>query len=99
MLLEEVDKRNQAHQVTDQNLKDDIRRLKKGVLSFQGFMFKSHCRELIDSEREITLKEYEDIAAEHEAYNGLGGNHEGDVLFALVKQKFENHIRSQHEEQ
>lgn len=34
MLLEEVDKRNQAHCVTDQNLKDDIRRLKKGVLSF-----------------------------------------------------------------
>ena len=34
--------------------------------------------------------EWEEIDADHEAYNGLGGNHKGDHLYELVKKKAEN---------
>ena len=35
----------------------------------------------------ISLDEWEEIDADHEAYNRLGGNHKGDELFRLVKEK------------
>ena len=53
----------------------------------QGKNFKSDCRRLLDENHEITLDEWEEIDADHEAYNGLGGNHRGDELFELVKKK------------
>lgn len=58
----------------------------------QGKNFKSDCRRLLDENHEITLDEWEEIDADHEAYNGLGGNHRGDELFELVKKKVENTI-------
>ena len=68
--------------------------MRSGLLSIQGRDFKRHCRELLDDEHEITLDEWEQIDADHEAYNGLGGNHKGDQLYELVKKKVENNLLS-----
>lgn len=73
-------------------LSGEISCLKAGLLSMQGKNFKSDCRRLLDENHEITLDEWEEIDADHEAYNGLGGNHRGDELFELVKKKVENTV-------
>ena len=71
------------------NLSDEMRSLKKGLLSIQGKEFRANCRKLLEDGHEITLDEWEEIDADHEAYNGLGGNHKGDQLYGLVKKKAE----------
>ena len=71
------------------NLSDEMKSLKKGLLSIQGKEFRANCRKLLEDGHEITLDEWEEIDADHEAYNGLGGNHKGDQLYALVKKKAE----------
>lgn len=65
-------------------LQDQIDSLKRGILSIQGHNFKEYCRELLEEEKEITLKELEVCQEEHDVYNYLGGNHTGDLLFDLV---------------
>ena len=71
-------------------LADQIKVLKAGLLSIQGRTFKSNCRRLLDQNHDITLEEYEEITKDHEAYNSLGGNHNGDQLYLLVRKKVEN---------
>lgn len=73
-------------------VKDSLDVLTKGILSMQGKQFKEDCRKLLLPEHIITLEEYEQISKDHDAYNGLGGNHEGDRLFNLVQKKFEENI-------
>ena len=73
-------------------IKSMLGALTQGVLSMHGREFKNRCWELLDEDHEITLDEYEDISADHDAYNALGGNHEGDRLFDLVKKKFEKSL-------
>ena len=63
--------------------------LKAGLLSIQGKEFRENCRKLLADDHEITLDEWEEIDADHEAYNGLGGNHKGDHLYELVQKKAE----------
>jgi hypothetical protein len=41
----------------------------------------------------ITLKEFEEVRKEHETYNSLNGNSDGDALFELVKKKYENTLK------
>lgn len=64
-----------------------VKSLKKGMLSMQGRTFKDACRDALKEDHVLTLTEYENLDADHEAYNGLGGNHEGDALWALVQEK------------
>jgi hypothetical protein len=66
--------------------------LKAGLLSVQGKQFKDNCRTLLDSNHKISLDEWEEIDADHDAYNGLGGNHTGDHLYELVKKKAEKQL-------
>lgn len=73
-------------------LRDEFETLRIGILSVQGDLFKKHCRTLLQSQHTITLEEYEDLEEEHKAYKRLGGNHNGDILYAQVKKKFENNI-------
>lgn len=96
MLLEEIEKKNQEWQKEDKEIRKDIELLKKGVLSFQGRIFKDHCREFLKA-KDVNLDEFEDLEAEHNVYNGLGGNHEGDVLFGLAKKKVEEELTKRHE--
>ena len=70
-------------------LQEEIKILKAGLLSIQGRTFKSNCRRLLDQNHEITLEEYEEITKDHDAYNSLGGNHNGDQLYSLVRKKVE----------
>lgn len=71
-------------------LQNEIKILKAGLLSIQGRTFKNNCKRLLEENHEITLEEYEEITKDHEAYNSLGGNHNGDQLYKLVRQKVEN---------
>ena len=95
MILAEVDKKNQSYQTETASIQKDLQQLKQGVLSFQGKMFKDHCHAFLEKEQ-FCLEEFEELGKEHSAYNGLGGNHEGDILFNLAKRKVENEIIKQH---
>lgn len=74
------------------SLSDEMGYLKAGLLSMQGKEFRANCKKLLDENHEITIDEWEEIDADHEAYNGLGGNHRGDSLFELVKKKAEKNL-------
>lgn len=78
---------DQALQTEIDNIITIIKSLKKGMLSIQGRAFKDACREALKEDHVLTLTEYENLGADHEAYNGLDGNHEGDALWALVQEK------------
>lgn len=71
---------------------DNVDALKNGVLSMQGKIFKGDCRRLLEPNHIITEEEYEDIVADHNSYNGLGGNHIGDSLFKTVMNKWNAQI-------
>lgn len=70
-------------------LQNEIKILKVGLLSVQGRIFKNNCHRLLEQHHEITLEEYEEITKDHETYNSLGGNHNGDQLYLLVRKKVE----------
>lgn len=71
-------------------LAEEIKVLKAGLLSIQGRTFKGNCRRLLDPDHDISLEEYEEITKDHDAYNSLGGNHNGDQLYQLVRKKVED---------
>lgn len=75
------------------DIKGEMSSLKAGILSIQGREFKAHCRQLLDpSHGPITTDEWEEITADHDAYNGLGGNHLGDQLYSSVEKKFNKNL-------
>lgn len=71
---------------------DYIETLKTGVLSVQGSHFRQQCKEILDSGRDISVDEFEQLESDHNVYNTLGGNHLGDALFAAVELKFKAQI-------
>lgn len=73
-------------------LVQDFNLLKKGMLSIQGRQFKEFCARLLDQDHDLILEEYRQCCIEHDVYNGLGGNHDGDNLFHLVEKKAENFL-------
>lgn len=92
--LKEIQKEIQAEFVRsdkkETELQNEIKILKNGLLSIQGRTFKANCKKLLEEDHEISLEEYEEITKDHDAYNSLGGNHNGDQLYQLVRQKVEN---------
>lgn len=77
------------------DLEEQVRMLRSGVLSVQGRQFKADCRRLLDPNHNISLEEYEDIEEDHIVYNNLGGNHNGDKLFAMVEAKYKQGLHNQ----
>lgn len=71
-------------------VKDEMNCLKRGLLSMQGKEFRAECARVLAEDHILTLDEYEQLEEDHAAYNGLGGNHKGDSLFELVKEKAKN---------
>ena len=71
----------------DQEQDKKMDELRAGLLSLQGPLFKERCHNLLEPDHRIEVEELERITRDHEAYKGLGGNHEGDTLFDLVKEK------------
>ena len=78
----------------DEKQDQKMNELLAGLLSIQGRAFKEKCRELLEVEHLITVTELENITKDHEAYKGLGGNHEGDTLFNLILEKAKKDIPS-----
>lgn len=73
-----------------QAIEKELNILSKGILSIQRKEFLAECRKLLAEDHVITLEEWEELDNDHDAYNGLGGNHKGDQMFNLVKKKFES---------
>ena len=84
--LEELTQRSDAN---DKLIRQEIDGIRAGLLTIQGDVFKSKCRDLLKADF-ISLEQYETLERDHSAYNALGGNHTGDELFKLVKKKFES---------
>ena len=89
VVKESEDKSNEA----DQILHEEMDLIKKGVLTIEGAWFKTECRKLLEADHIIAREEFEAITLEHDGvYNKLGGNHDGDVLYKLVAEKYKNQI-------
>ena len=71
----------------DLELQKQLDLLRKGILSLQKKEFFKECQALLEEDHEMTLDEYQQCIEDHDAYNGLKGNHRGDSLFALVQEK------------
>lgn len=69
---------------------EELHKLKAGVLSIYKKEFTQDCRKLLDPAHIITYDEFQNVSRNHEVYNGLGGNHEGDEMFAIVKEKYQD---------
>lgn len=76
----------------DAVLQEQVNVIKSGILSIQKKNFKQDCRELLREGRDITLEEFETLQEEHNIYNSLGGNHDGDILFEMVREKATNQL-------
>ena len=81
----------------DEHIHAEIDSIKNGVLSIEGRAFKEDCRKLLEPGHIITLAEYEALQAEHEIYNSLGGNHEGDGVFSMAEAKYRNGLKNAEE--
>ena len=77
-------------------LKQEFDIIKKGVLSVQKRDFKKMCKELLEPDHKLTLEEYRICNDEHDIYNRLGGNSDGDTLFELVQKKAESLFTQNH---
>ena len=76
----------------DKKMNEHFFRMKDDILTIEGAYFRSECRKLLQKEHIITQEEFNTITLEHDAYNSLGGNHEGDMLFEMVREKHRNQI-------
>lgn len=95
-LISEIDKNNSMRMKNledtmaeaNQKQNDTIEAIRAGVLDIQKESFMAFGTELLAEGHRITREEYELFENRHEAYNKLGGNHNGDSLFADVKLKY-----------
>lgn len=71
----------------DKQLQKQLTNLQKGILSLQRKQFITECQLLLEEDHTLTLDEYQQCIEDHDAYNKLGGNHNGDSLFHLVEEK------------
>ena len=91
-LLSIVKKDREDRIEADKRIEASIDKMQDGMLSIQGRNFKNDCHKLLKPDHVIYVKEYEQLLADHIVYNKLGGNHEGDALFAMVEAKYKNTI-------
>ena len=103
-MLEEISKQSE---LKDAELKAEVEVLKtsmekittsinavsSGVLNMQGNIFKSECKELLQPGIVIEQAQYEKCMSDHNVYNSLGGNHDGDHLFNLVTAKYTHQLK------
>ena len=48
------------------------------------------CKKLLDPEYVISFDDFSQISADHDLYNRLGGNHQGDIYFKAIEDKYHN---------
>jgi len=71
----------------DKKMNERVSGICNDILTIEGASFRAECRKLLKKEHIITQDEFNTITLEHDAYNNLGGNHEGDMLFEMVREK------------
>lgn len=81
----------------DKKMNERIGNMRNDVLTIEGAYFRAECRKLLKKEHIITQEEFNTITLEHDAYNNLGGNHEGDMLFEMVREKHRNQLLTKEE--
>ena len=96
-LLKIVEKDRDERIEADERIEGTLTNMQDGMLAIQGRNFKNDCHKLLKPDHVIFYKEYEQLVADHAVYNKLGGNHEGDELFEMVKAKYKNTIGKQSE--
>lgn len=69
-----------------------IDNMRGDVLTIEGAYFRAECRKLLAKDHIITQEEFNTITLEHDAYNNLGGNHEGDMLFEMICEKHRDQL-------
>ncbi len=87
--IEEYDKRSVEE---DKKIYKNLQTLKDGMLSIQGVAFKEECNKLLHQAAPITYDQFTRILNEHNVYNSLGGNHDGDLLFEMVEVKYKQNL-------
>lgn len=99
-LIEVIQKSYKMSQKDDEKLQSQIDHMrnclevvKSGILNLQGKTFKQECRKVLENKENLSIEEFERIQADHDVYNSLGGNHDGDSLFNLVEHKYKNKIQ------
>lgn len=76
----------------DKKVNEEISSMRGDVLTIEGAYFRNECRKLLREDHVITNAEFNIITVQHTAYNNLGGNHEGDALYEMVKAKHQKHL-------
>ena len=68
--------------------------IRLGVLALYKKYFYETGRKLLTPNHTITYDEYIEFTKDHETYNGLGGNHEGDQIYRSVVEKYNAQTRA-----
>ncbi len=50
------------------------------------------CERLLDPDYVITFDDFTQICADHNLYNRLGGNHQGDIYFKAIEDKYHHQV-------
>ena len=58
--------------------------VREGTLALWRKTYFADARHLLEPDHVITHEEYAKISKEHDTYNKLGGNHEGDEYFKSI---------------
>lgn len=77
------------------NLDAKVDNMSKAILSMQGKQFRETCKELLQDNYVISTEEYLECIKDHDAYNGIGGNHQGDLLFKAVCKKYNSQVQGE----
>lgn len=88
-LKADIAKRQQENKRED----EEIATIRQGVLALWRKVFLEDGRFLLEDSHIITYDEYMTYINEHDVYNALGGNHEGDNQFALVTAKYQSKLK------
>lgn len=84
-------KESQAEHIQARSqVEEEIAKIKEGLLSVQGKMFREQCYILLDKDHNIEVEEYKQFEKDYNSYKLLGGNHLGDMLHDRVVTKFDN---------
>lgn len=85
--------------VEDEKLKENIiciqnklNVLKHAILILYREPFEKMCEEALKKDHEITLAEFQELSHEHDIYKSLDGNSNGDTLYHLIEQKYQNSL-------
>ena len=87
-----IEKQGEELKQVDKDITSKILGIQRDVLAIEGAYFRNECRKLLREDHVITNTEFNIITVQHTAYNNLGGNHEGDALYEMVKAKHQKHL-------